>query len=81
MGRFLSVFIRVHPWLRIAPALFKTGFLQASVKKTYLTFMYLTVVSANKIKGFVHEKNRFREAVKNPAFLLKWPNERALSRG
>jgi hypothetical protein len=34
--------------------------------------MYLTVVLANKIKGFVREKNRFREAVKNPAFLLKW---------
>jgi hypothetical protein len=35
----------------------------------------LTAVFACKIKGFVSEKNRFREAVKNPAFLLKWPNE------
>jgi len=36
--------------------------------------MYLTAVSANKIKGFLPEKNRFREAVKNPAFLLDWDN-------
>jgi hypothetical protein len=70
-----SVFIRVHPWLRIALAdsCSKTGFFRASVKKTYLTSLYLTVVLANKTKGFVPERNPFPEAVKNPAFLLKWP--------
>jgi hypothetical protein len=57
------------------------GFFRASVKKTYLTLLGLTAVFACKIKGFVPEKNRFREAVKNPAFLLKWPNERALLPG
>ena len=46
----------------------KTGFFRASVKKTYLTLLGLTAVSVNKIKGFVPEKNRFREAVKNPFF-------------
>jgi hypothetical protein len=50
------------------------------VKKTYLTLLGLTAVLASKIKGFVPEKNRFREAVKKRPFLLKWPNERALSR-
>ena len=34
--------------------------------------MYLTVVFASKIKGFVLEKNRFPEAVKNQAVLPKW---------
>ena len=50
------------------------------VKKTYLTLVYLTVVSANKIKGFVPEKNRFREAVKIWLLLPKWLNERAFLR-
>jgi hypothetical protein len=42
--------------------------------------MYLTAVFACKIKGFVPEKNRFPEAVKISASLLKWPNERGLLR-
>jgi len=42
----------------------KTRFLTPSVKKTYLTLLYLTAVFINKIKGFVSEKNRFPEAVK-----------------
>ena len=50
------------------------------VKKTYLTLLYLTGVSANKIKGFVREKNRFPEAVKIWLFLLKWRDECALLR-
>jgi len=49
------------------------------VKKTYLTLLYWTGVSANKIKGFVREKNRFPEAVKIRAFLLNWPNGDAVS--
>ena len=51
-----------------------------AVNKTYLTLMYLTAVFASKIKGFVAEKNRFPEAVKNPAFLLIWPNVDEVSR-
>ena len=48
-------------------------FLRHIVKKTYLTLICLTVVSANKIKGFDPKKNRFREAVKNPAFCQSGP--------
>jgi hypothetical protein len=55
-------------------------FLGPLVKKTYLTLVYLTVVLANKIKGFVGEKNRFPEAVKIWLFLLKWRDECALLR-
>ena len=66
--------IRVHPGPSVVDSCSKTGFFRASVNKTYLTFLYLTAVSANKIKGFVREKNPFPEAVKNPAFLLKWPH-------
>jgi len=45
-----------------------------------LTLLGLTAVLANKIKGFVPEKNRFREAVKNPAFLLNCAHVDAVSR-
>jgi hypothetical protein len=41
------------------------------VKKTYLTLMYLTVVSTSKIKGFVLEKKNFREDVQKTPSLLK----------
>jgi len=46
----------------------KKPFFGVAVKKTYTTLLCLTVVSANKIKGFVPEKNRFREAVKKRLF-------------
>jgi len=54
--------------------------LQPRVKKTYLTLLGLTAVFTCKIKGLVVEKNRFREAVKIRAVLLKWANEHALLR-
>jgi len=58
----------------------KAVFLEPRVKKTYLTKVYWTAVFACKIKGFVPEKNRFREAVKIWASLSKQPNERGLLR-
>jgi len=60
--------------------LVEPDFFRPFVKKTYLTSLGLTAVFACKIKGFVPEKNRFREAVKNQAFLLKWAYECALLR-
>jgi hypothetical protein len=42
--------------------------------------MYLTVISTNKIKGFVPEKNSGRACVKIWAFLLKSANDDAWSR-
>ena len=43
----------------------KSPAFEPPVKKTYLTLLGLTAVFACKIKGFVGEKNRFPEAVKN----------------
>jgi hypothetical protein len=60
--------------------LLKTRFFGRPVKKTYLTLIGLTVVFGCKIKGFVHEKNRFREAVKIMAFMPNSANECALCR-
>ena len=46
------------------------------VKKTYLTLVYLTVVSTSKIKGFVLEKKNFPEDVQKTPLLLKWAREK-----
>jgi hypothetical protein len=48
-----------------------------TVKKTYLTSVYLTRVPTNKIKGFVLQRNPFREAVENWPLLLEWRDEKA----
>ena len=49
----------------------KSGvFFHPSVKKTYLTLMYLTVVSTNKIRGFVQNIFPFREAVQKTLTML-----------
>jgi hypothetical protein len=42
----------------------KRRFWEASGKKTYLTFVYLTAVFINKINGFAPEKNTGPACVK-----------------
>ena len=54
------------------PTLAKRPVFGAPVKKTYLTLVYLTVVLASKINGFVLEKKNFREDVQKTPPLLKW---------
>ena len=60
---FESVKSVFYPWLK-SPAF------GPFVKKTYLTLVYLTVVLASKIKGFVLEKKNFREDVQKTPPLL-----------
>jgi hypothetical protein len=51
--------------LRKRPGMMKKAVFLALVKKTYLTFICLTRVLTNIYKGFVLEKNLFRENVQN----------------